>query len=276
MTTSNKGTILVIGGNGKTGSRVANKLNALGWPVKTASRSSEIKFDWLDATTWSKALEGINAVYITYQPDLAVPGATTAIATLCKLAAEAGVQKLVLLSGRGEREAEECERIVMQSGIQWTVVRASWFAQNFSEGNFLEPVMAGYVALPTGSVREPFIDADDIADVAIAALTGHKHNGKIYEVTGPEAITFREAVAEIAKATGREIVYQQITMEDYAAELADYEVPADVIWLITYLFTEVLDGRNEQPMNGVQEALGRPPASFATYVKKAAEAGAWR
>lgn len=274
-TTTEKTPVLVIGGGGKTGSRVVKKLENLGWPVKNASRSSSTKFDWHDIDTWGPALQGIDQVYITYQPDLAVPGATDAIRKLTKIAAKAGVRKLVLLSGRGETEAQECEEIVIASGLEWTVVRASWFFQNFNEGNFLDPIMAGFVALPAGDVREPFVDAEDIADVAVAALTEEGHTGKIYEVTGPRLITFREAIAEIAKASGRPIQYQQITMKEYAAELAHYNLPKDLIWLITYLFTEVLDGRNEKITHGVEEALGRKPTDFSDFVKKAAAEGAW-
>ncbi|RPD43332.1 NmrA family transcriptional regulator [Chitinophaga barathri] len=267
--------IFVIGGNGKTGRRVVTRLTDLGWPVTIGSRSSSPAFDWHDANTWTPALKGMNAVYITYQPDVAVPGATDAIKKLTEVAVKAGVKKLVLLSGRGEAEAQECEQIVIGSGLDWTVVRASWFCQNFSEGSFYDPIMAGHVALPVGDVKEPFIDIDDIADVVTAALTEEGHNGKIYEVTGPVMLTFREAIAEIAKATGRPIEFEQVSMEDYAAALAEYQLPPDIIWLITYLFTEVLDGRNQSIHNGVEEALGRKATSFSAYVKKAVEAGAW-
>lgn len=268
-------TTLVIGGNGKTGSRVAKKLAEMGHPVRIASRSTEPKFDWNDTTTWEPALKDIDSVYITYQPDLAVPGATAAIKNLTRAAAESGVRKLVLLSGRGEREAQEAEDIVISSGLRWTIVRASWFNQNFSEGSFLDAILAGYVELPAGNIAEPFIDADDIADVAVAALTTEGHDGKIYEVTGPRLLTFKEAIDEIAKATGKPVQYQQVSMSAYAATLVEYNLPEDLIWLITYLFSEVLDGRNEKIAHGVEQALGRKPVDFSEYVKKAVAGGAW-
>ena len=184
-------TTLIVGGAGKTGRRVAERLRARGVPVRIASRSSAPAFDWEDRAGWPAALAGAQAAYVTYYPDLAVPGAADAIGALTETAHAAGLRRLVLLSGRGEREAEAAEQVVQASPIDSTIVRASWFSQNFSEGHFAEPVAAGEVALPVGEVREPFVDADDIADVAVAALTEDGHAGRLYEVTGPRALDVR-------------------------------------------------------------------------------------
>jgi uncharacterized protein YbjT (DUF2867 family) len=274
-TTSSNKRILVIGSNGKTGRRVFQKLNDRGVAAQGATHSGNPKFDWNDESTWEKVLNNIQSVYISYYPDLAIPGAVKVIEQFSKLAVKKGVQQLVLLSGRGEEEAQACEKVVMNAGVDWTIVRASWFCQNFNEGNFLEPILAGHVALPAGNIGEPFIDADDIADVAVAALTEEGHSKKLYEVTGPRLLTFKEAIAEIAKATGREIKFEQIPMKAYADVLAEYGLPKDVIWLVTYLFSEVLDGRNESVADGVQQALGRKATDFSEYVKKAAATGVW-
>lgn len=268
-------TTLVIGGTGKTGRRVAERLGERGLPVRIGSRTAEPGFDWDDPGGWAAALAGVDAAYVSYYPDLAVPGSTDAIGTLTEVAREAGLSRLVLLSGRGEREAEAAEQVVLASGIESTVVRASWFNQNFDEGHFAEPVMAGEIALPVGDVREPFVDTDDIADVAVAALTEDGHAGKLYEVTGPRLMTFQEAVGEIAEASGREIAYVPISMDDYVAGAKEAGVSEDEIWLITYLFNEVLDGRNESVTHGVREALGREPRDFSDYVRDATAAGAW-
>jgi uncharacterized protein YbjT (DUF2867 family) len=182
---------------------------------------------------------------------------------------------VVLLSGRGEPEARECERIVQESGLEWTVVRASWFAQNFSEDYLLDPVRGGEVVLPAGDVPEPFVDADDIADVAAAALTRDGHAGEVYEVTGPRALTFAEAVAEIGRAAGREIAFVPVSADDYAAALKEHGLPDDVIGFLTYLFTTVLDGRNAAPADGVRRALGREPRDFAAYARETAASGIW-
>lgn len=268
-------TFLVLGANGKTGSRVVKQLIEKNYNVRIGSRSAEIPFIWEDSSTWKPVLKDVDAVYITFQPDLAMPGGIEIISSFSNIAVASGVKKLVLLSGRGEPEAQECEEAVIDSGADWTIVRASWFCQNFSEGNFLEPILAGYVALPAGNVREPFIDTDDIADVVTASLTDDKHNSHIYEVTGPRLLTFKEAVTEIAIATGKTIHYEKISIDDYKASLVEYNVPDVIINLITYLFTEVLDGRNESITDGVERALGKKPRYFSEYANKTAESGIW-
>ena len=182
--------ILVLGGKGKTGRRVANRLVKKGQTVRIGSRSENPSFDWEDPWTWKGALQGMESVYITFQPDLAVPGAKEAIEGFTNLAVESGIRKVVLLSGKGEQEAEECERIVMNSGLDWTIVRASWFNQNFSESFFLDPILAGHVALPKNEAQVPYVDANDIADVVVASLLDDKHNSEIYELTGPRTLTF--------------------------------------------------------------------------------------
>ena len=268
-------TILILGGSGKTGRRVAERLTAKGKDVRLASRSTLPAFDWTDPSGWAAVLEGVDAAYVSYQPDLAVPGSIEAIGTLCRLVAEKGVKHLVLLSGRGEDEAQAAEEALKQSGVGYTIISASWFFQNFSEAFLLDGIQAGELILPVGEVKEPFIDADDIADVAVAALTQPGHKGKTYEVTGPRLMTFGEAVAEIAKRTGRDIRFTTVDIGDYVAMLEEAQIPADYIWLIQYLFTSVLDGRNESTTDGVAKALGRPPRDFAEYVRETAATGVW-
>ncbi|WP_030172155.1 NAD(P)H-binding protein [Spirillospora albida] len=267
--------ILVLGGTGKTGRRVVERLEALDLPVRMGLRSADPAFDWEDESTYAPVLEGVRSVYLSYSPDLAAPGAPAAIRAFTAAAAGAGVRRVVLLSGRGEDEAVACERIVRDSGMEWTVLRAAWFAQNFSEDYLLDPVRAGEVALPADGVAEPFVDADDIADVAVAALTRDGHTGETYEVTGPRALTFAEAVAEIAGAAGRDIAYVPVPAEGYAAALKEHGLPGDVIDLLMYLFTTILDGRNSEPGDGVRRALGRPPKDFASYVREVAASGIW-
>jgi uncharacterized protein YbjT (DUF2867 family) len=266
---------LVLGGTGKTGRRVAERLAARGLPVRLGSRSANPPFDWVDESTWTPALRGVAAVYITYFPDLAVPGAVEAVRALTDLAAESGVGRLVLLSGRGEEEAQRAEQVVQASGVDWTIVRCSWFSQNFSENYLLEPILAGEVVLPAGDVPEPFVDADDIADVAVAALTEEGHAGQLYELTGPRLLTFAQAIAEISEAAGRDIRFVPVSVDEYAAAMAELGVPAEFEWLLTYLFREVLDGRNAYLADGVRRALGRQPREFADYAREAAASGVW-
>lgn len=269
---------LVIAATGKTGRRVADRLEALGHPVRRGSRSGATPaetFDWDNRATWGPALEGVGAVYIVFSPDLAVPAAPPAITELTKIARAAGVGRLVLLSGRGEEEAQACERIVQQSGVEWTIVRASWFAQNFDEGAFHELVLSGNVTLPADDVREPFIDADDIADVVVAALTQDGHAGEVYEVTGPRLLTFADAVSEIAAASGREVRYTSISHDAFTEGLRAAGMPNEQIELLDYLFTTVLDGRNASITDGVERALGRPARDFRDYARRIAATGVW-
>lgn len=273
--TRSEGLTLVLGATGKTGRRVVQRLVEKDYAVRNGSRQSDPSFDWDDQSSWDTVLDGVTAAYISYAPDLAIPGATDAIRALIERAVDHGVRRLALLSGRGEEEAQECERIIQRADIEWTVVRCSWFSQNFSEGEFLSMVLAGEVALPAGEVGEPFVDVDDIADVAVAALTEDGHAGQVYEVTGPRLLTFAEAVEEISQATGRAIRYMQIPQEAFAAGIAEAGLPEDIAWLLNYLFATVLDGRNASLGDGVQKALGREPRDFADFCRSAATSGAW-
>jgi uncharacterized protein YbjT (DUF2867 family) len=265
---------LVLGGRGKTGRRIVQRLTARGLPVRVGSRSGQPPFVWEDPSTWGPALHGARAAYISYYPDLAVPGATEAVGAFAELARERGVERLVLLSGRGEEVAQQAEREVQEIGGEVTIVRCAWFMQNFSEDYLLESIAGGEVVLPADAQLEPFVDAEDIADVAVAALTEPGHAGQAYELTSPRLLTFPDAVAEIARAAGREIRYVPVSLEDYAAGAADHGVPAEIVGFLTYLFREVL-GNNPYVTDGVQRALGRPPRDFADYAARTAATGVW-
>ena len=268
--------ILIVGGAGKTGGRVDARLRQRGLATRLASRSTPVPFDWAAPAGWAAALEGAAKAYVTYHPDVSVPTAAGDIAALSELAVKAGLQQIVLLSGRGEPGAQAAEAALQASGVPWTIVRASWFSQNFSEGYLVDGVLSGAIALPAREVPEPFVDVDDIADVVTAALTDARHIGKVYEVTGPRAITFSQAVAEISKAVGRQIRYTQISGADFAEGMRGAGVPDDIIHLLDELFTVTLDGRNREVQSGVMEALGRPARDFADFARAAAAANAWR
>jgi uncharacterized protein YbjT (DUF2867 family) len=269
--------VLVLGGTGKTGRRIVQRLQATGRPVRVGTRSGSPPFDWTDAATWPAALDGVASVYVTYYPDLAVAGADEVVGSFAGLAMARGVRRLVLLSGRNEEGARRGEQALQRSGADWTIVRSAFMAQNFNEGFFLEPVLAGEVAFPAGvDLAEPFIDADDIADVAVAALTGNGHVGQLYEVTGPRLLGWAQAVAEVAAAAHRPIRYLPVSLEEYASLLIENQVPANYVKMLTDVFTEVLDGRNAYLGDGVQRALGRPPRDFRDYARAAAATGIWQ
>ncbi|MGB5299813.1 MAG: NmrA family NAD(P)-binding protein [Thiogranum sp.] len=267
--------IVIIGGNGKTGARVNARLQSLGYSTRPVSRSTTPAFDWDNPETWRAVLKGTRAAYVTYQPDLAVPRAESAIKAFVKMAIENGLEHVVLLSGRGEEGAQRAEEILKASGISWNIVRASWFFQNFSESFMLEGILAGELVLPAGATVEPFIDADDIADVVVATLTEPGHRDKVYEVTGPHALTFAQCVEGISAALGRPVTYTSIPVDQFMDALKEEGVPEEMQWLLHELFTVVFDGRNSEVMPGVQEALGRPAKDFKTYVQNTVESGVW-
>jgi uncharacterized protein YbjT (DUF2867 family) len=267
--------ILIIGKNAKTGLRVDQRLQALGYTTRAVSRSTSPAFDWEDPDTWRAAIEGTESAYVTFYPDLAIPTAEQTIRDFVALAKDAGLRHVVLLSGRGEAGAQRAEAVLESSGIDWNVVRANWFMQNFSEGFMIEGIMNGELVLPAGQIVEPFIDVDDIADVAVAALTRPELCNRLFEVSGPRALTFEQCAAEISQAVGYPVSYTQVPIDDFIKVLHDQGVPDDVLWLMRELFTVVFDGRNSSPTSGVEEALGRPATDFGEYLQKVMATGAW-
>lgn len=268
--------ILVIGGAGKTGRRIIERLTAEGRSVRIGSRSATPSFDWSREASWDSILEGVETAYVAYAPDLAIPGATDSIDAFTRKAKNNGVKRLVLLSGRGEPEAQASESIVRQSGLEWTIIRASWFNQNFSEGAFLPMVRARRISLPAGAALEPFVDTDDIAEIAARALVDTRHAGQLYEVTGPKLMSFAEVADALSAATGRKIDYVDIPHKEFIAGVEASGAPKEVVWILDYLFATVLDGRNASTCDGVARALGRPPKGFADYAQEAAATGVWR
>ena len=267
--------ILVLGGKGKTGRKVAERLTTRGKSVRIGSRNEAPPFDWEAPETWAAAIAGTDTVYITFQPDLAVPGAREAVEGFTSQAVDGGIRKMVLLSGKGEKEAELCEQVVINSGADWTIVRASWFNQNFSESFFLDPILAGHVALPRSEALVPYVDTNDIADVVVEALLDARHVGQTYELTGPRLMTFPQVIQEISTVTGRDIAFTSITMDEYEKMLREFQVPEDYIWLIRYLFTEVLVASNSVVTDDIQKVLGRQPRDFTEYARETAESGVW-
>lgn len=266
--------ILVVGATGKTGSRVATKLEAKGLPVRRAARRSETPFDWEDQSTWAPILTGVTKAYVTYFPDLAFPGAIEKLEAFAKVALDTGLQHIVLLSGRGEHFASMGEEVIRKSGIGFTIVRSAWFAQNFSEGYLRDPILGGVLPMPGGDIAEPIIDIDDIADVVIAALTEKGHLGERYEVTGPRLMSFAEMAEVLTTTLDRPIQHIPISFDDFHANVAasgDTFV-ADVF---TAIARETLDGRNAHTADGIERALGRKPRDFADFAQTAMIDGAW-
>ena len=273
MTTEN---ILVIGGTGKTGRLVAENLTKLGHNVRVVGRTTTPAFDWDKPETYEAALQNMDRAYVVFYPDLAVPGAKDAIGLLTEKALKVGLDKLVLLSGKGEAEAEACEEIVANSGLNYTTVRASWFNQNFNEGAFVDYILAGHLALPMPEAKIPYTDTQDIADVVTKVLLDDAYNGEIVTVTGPKKLTFAEVTAIISEKLGRQIQYTPISMDAFKSDLEANSAPAPVIWLLSYLFTEVLGhSENQTISNDVERILNRKPIAFEQYVENTIVTGVW-
>ena len=271
-----KKNILVIGGTGKTGRRVVEGLNELGHNVTVGSRKGTPTFDWEDSSSFAPALKGIDRAYIVYFPDLAVAGSKEAIKALTQAALEAELEKVVLLSGKGEVEAEACEQIVANSGLNYTLVRASWFNQNFSEGAFLDFVLSGKVALPMPEAEIPFVDADDIAEVVTSVLVDDSYNGQTITVTGPRKMTFKQVVDTISKGIGRNLQYTPTSVEEFKDGMKEAGLPDSYVWLFGYLFQEVLGNpENQEVSTDVQKVLGRKATDFTDYVEKTVSTGIW-
>ncbi|GAA4872417.1 NAD(P)H-binding protein [Saccharopolyspora cebuensis] len=266
---------MVLAGTGKTGRRVVAGLEARDVPVRVGSRRADPPFDWEDESTWEPALRGVDAAYAAYYPDAAFPGAARDVGAFAEVAVRCGVRHLVLLADRGSAEAERCEQAVRDSGAEWTVVRVGFITQNFSEAFLADLVRAGTIALPAGDVAEPFTDAEDIADVAVAALTEGGHAGQVHEITGPRLLTFADAVGELSEATGREIRYFPVTREQFLSSLIGRGVSAEYATRLADLMVEVFDGRRAHVTDTVERVLGRPPRDFAEYARDTAATGVW-
>ncbi|MDZ4267296.1 MAG: NAD(P)H-binding protein [Mycobacterium sp.] len=272
--------VLVLGATGKSGRRVAARLRLAGRSVRAASRSGQTPFDWSVPDGWDAALAGVGAIYLVAPP---VPGPAH---EFLARAESAGVQRVVLLSGRGAdtwgdspfgRDMRSAEDAVRASALEWTILRPNNFDQNFDEELWHAPLLAGELALPAGEIPEPFIDLEDVADVATRVLgEPGRHAGQVYELSGPRAIPFGEAVELISRASGLPITYKQISAPEYAASLVDDGVGEDDAHHVAEMFVLMERGLIAETTDGVATVLGRAPRSFEDFVVRGAAAGAWR
>ena len=244
-------------------------------PVRIGARTAAPAFDWNDTATWRKVLNGVQNVFISYAPDIAVPGAPQAVAEFTQQAAAQGVARVVLLSGRGEPEAVAAERLVQDGPLPWTILRCSRFAQNFSEDFLLDPVLGGEVTLPVDGVAEPFVDCDDIAEVATEALLDDRHAGSALRAR-------RAAAADIRRCDPRDRARARNGRSGSPPSRSRSSPPGlprpdspGTRCSVSYLFATVLDGRNSSLTSGVEQALGRPPRDFADYARETAKTGIW-
>ncbi|WP_246011534.1 NAD(P)H-binding protein [Nocardia mexicana] len=278
--------ILVMGATGKVGRHVVVRLRELGHPLRAVSRSSPDRFDWADRSTWRPALADVDTVYLNVWGVVGVvdPAEFTA------LAVRSGVRRIVALSGRGDggddyllktpygpwaQAVADGERAARGSGAEWTIVRPCWFAQTFEEDPKLSEVRSGEVVIPVGAGTVPFVDAADIAAVTVAALTEDGHQEQIYELSGPRAMTFADAVAEIAEATGRRIRYVPVEVPEYVQHLVDRGYDRSAAEMQAGPFQWLHRGNTGFLSDGVLRATGREPRDFADYARRAAATGVW-
>ncbi|KUJ70716.1 hypothetical protein ACZ90_01655 [Streptomyces albus subsp. albus] len=267
---------MVLGGTGKTGRRVVARLAERGVPVRVGARGGATRFDWLEESTWEAALTGVRAVYLVYLQDLSSADAPAHIGGFLRLARERGVERVVMLSARGWETAGPAEQAVRESGLAWTILRPTWFAQNFSEDMFLPYVLGGEVRLPTRDGREPFIDAEDIAEVAAVALTEDGHTGQVYELSGPELLTFGDAVAAISSAGGPEARYTPISSEEFIEDLIAAGLTAEEAPVVDGLLGCIARGENAHLSDGVRRVLGREPRGFAEFAARTVAEDGWK
>jgi uncharacterized protein YbjT (DUF2867 family) len=253
----NQSSILVLGATGKTGRRVTS---LLGPAARPASRSAATKFDWSTPDTWEPALAGTTAVYVV------PPDNPATLAEFVPLAVKSGVTRLVLLSMRGAPDDDPFEAAIKEAGVEWTILRPTWFMQNFDEDLFAEPVQHGELAVPAGQGIHPFIDVLDIAEVAVVALTQAGHAGQTYELSGPEALSFAEMLARIVAVTGSPILYSDVAPDEFAASLRGLGYPDEIADLVTMLLVRIRTGEEAHLSDGVQRVLGRKPRTFADYL----------
>ncbi|MFC9219788.1 NAD(P)H-binding protein [Streptomyces hygroscopicus] len=271
---------LVLGATGNTGRRVAARLRLRETHVRAASRSSKPPFDWFRPAGWDQVLRGVTAVYVVPPP---VPGP---VHEFVARAEAAGVRRLVLLSGHGADnwgdsvfglDMRSAEDAVRGSALEWTVLRASNFAQNFDGHPFRVPLAAGELALPAGAVPEPFIDLEDVADVAAAVLSEPgRHAGRVYELTGPRGLTWAEAVELISRASGLPIVYRRISPAEYTATLVQEGWSEDEAKHLTEMFVLLERGTAAWTTDDVATVLARAPRTFEDFVLRATAAKAWQ
>lgn len=276
-------TILILGGTGKTGARVAKLVREAGATARTAARTgADVRFDWADPASHDTALAGVHALYLV-PPAFRLDHAAEVLA-FADRAVTAGVRAITYLSAHGVEHAPPATALraielglLKRDDVALTILRPAWFMQNFSEG-FAQSGIAndGVIALPAGNGTEAFVHAEDIAAVATAALLDPAtHAGQAYAITGPEALTHAEVAATVAAAAGRPVVYTDVAAEEWTAGATAAGLPADYARMLAGLLMLIKDDHGARPTDTVQRVTGRPPTDLATFAKRAAVAGAW-
>jgi uncharacterized protein YbjT (DUF2867 family) len=277
MNSTGKDQVLVLGGTGKTGSRVAARLSAHGASVRTAARSAgDARFDWDDPATWERALRGATRVYLV-PPTLRIDFAGQ-VGRFLDQSERAGVGHVTYLSAYGMERApaQVALRAVeldlaARTSLTSTVIRPAWFMEDFSE-TFLQPV-DDEIVVPAGDGAEAYVSAEDIASVAAATLTDPgRHAGRAYAPTGPQALTMDEAAELISEAAGRTISYRDTDREEWIAAMVATGIPAEYAHVLRPLTATMAGGDGARPNSDVLDVTGTRPVTFAEFAAKTASA----
>jgi uncharacterized protein YbjT (DUF2867 family) len=276
---SNQATALILGGSGRTGSRVARNLAQRGIGTRTAARhGADIRFDWDDPAAHANALSGVDRVYLV-TPVLRVSYADQ-VAAFLDLAETAGVRHVTFLSTYNADRAPHGidiaaveANLAARQAITHSVLRPAWVMQNFTDDHL--PVVDGVITAPSGGGAEAFVDADDIAAVgAETLLHPGVHAGARYTLTGPQALTFDAVAAIIAAAAGRPVSYNDIDQEAWISGALTVGVPADYAVMLRWLTGAIIAGNGSVPADDIEKVTGRPPVTFRAFAERNARAWA--
>ncbi|MFD9498004.1 NAD(P)H-binding protein [Streptomyces sp. NPDC060035] len=271
--------VLVTGATGNTGSRVAGRLSGLGHTVTLASRrpagthgAHDVRFDWYDAETYGPALRGVDRAYLV--PPVGDPEPAAVMLPFLEQARAAGVRRVVLLSssaipvgGPGVGRVHGW----LADGLfgEWAVLRPSWFMQNFTgQHAHAESIRKeGAVSSATGDGRVGFVDADDIAEVAVRALDDVVAPDTDLVITGPEALSYGEVAAVLAEVTGRPVAHRHLTYEQMRDRLAAEGIPEEFAVMLAGMDLAIADGAENRVTGTVERMTGRPARTFRAHVE---------
>lgn len=283
---TNSGKILVTGGRGKTGSRIAKRLTDLGYAVRTADRGTpasgstndHVTFDWFDETTFEPALKNVDKIYVV--GPLLVMDPSKIVVPFVERAVEAGVRRVVLLSSASVPEDGpvfgKVHQAIRQLVPEWAVLRPSYFMQNFVEGHHGAQINSdGVMITATGAGRIGFVDADDIAEVGVRALIDEQPHNTDHVITGPQSLSYAEVGDIIGAIAGRTIKHVSISTEELAAGMVKFGMPEDYAHFLAGLDEGIrLHGTEDQVTDTVERVTGRPPRSLHDYA--IAHASYWK
>lgn len=269
------GKILVLGANGTVGSKVVRALIERGETVKAATRKATpidgaeaVAFDYQDPSTFCPALDGVDRIFV-----LTPSGHLDPVRLLTPIITAAGARgiKIVLMSVIGVDADDsipyrQVELLLEKTAAPFVILRPNWFCDNF-QNYWIEGIRHGAIAVPAADGKTSFIDARDIAESAAAALTSDAFNGRAFNLTGPEALSYGDAAAILSRVTGKQITYTPVDDDTFVGILTGAGVPADYARFLASIFHPVREGWVAKPTGDVKTLTGHEPRSLETYAR---------